>query len=224
MRELSFCITEAEEIRDAAVGETVSIVFPGTSVEGLDLGRLDGTTTITMNEMIGRICADYTIIVNERALESAMLHFRYRAETNLVISSEVAERLDRNPPIDYRSGLNAAELTENLDGVTFWDDWSSERSVSTVALDLAKWLGANRVDLYGLDLCSPVARTHAYGVRTARDRDGIEVAPGLYQFDGWKRVQREIEEAATTMRWGKMKICNRSEISVLDCFSKGCDE
>jgi len=217
MKDLSSFIIEADEIRGSVEGATVSIVFPGTSVEGMDLSRLEGTTTITMNEMIGRVETDYALVLNERTISSVMFYFRHRPETRLVVSSEVVKRLEDNPPFDYRTGIGCVDMLSGLNGVVGWFTGSS---IAVAALDFAEWIGASRVDLYGLDLCSPLNRTHAYGVKRLADRDGTMVSEGLFRFDQWESARHEIELAATT-KWSNMEITNKSEISTLECFPKG---
>ena len=221
MKELSSCIVGVDGLIESELDRHAVMVCPGISTEFLDAQRFDNSVVITVNSMLTKMHSDYSILMDPYKLDDLFLWFEHRPKTTMVISEEVLHRLDDNPPIDYRSGRSGRSEISKTKGIVVHDHiepfGSSSNSV-IVAFEMAHLLGISSMDIYGLDLCSPSHKTHAYNMGKVENKSGTMLPNGLYSYVEWNSLKKLIEKEC--YRWRRMKIVNRSERSTLECFPK----
>jgi len=221
MKELSSCIVGVEELIDAELGRHAVMFCPGVSSEFVDAQRFDSDVVITINSMISKIHSDYSILMDPYKLDDIFLWFEHRSKTTMVISEEVLQRLEDNPPIDYRYGRSGYSEILKTKGIVSHDNiepfGSSSESI-IVAFEMADLLGISSMDIYGLDLCSSSQKTHAYNLGKVGNKSGTVLPNGLYSYVEWQSLKKLIEKEC--YRWSHMRIVNRSERSILECFPK----
>lgn len=216
MKERFSCIDGIDELKDVCSGEPFSILLPGLSVQNVDRSKLDQTKTISCNDLLRVFDVDFYVLRDPDRLASVFTFFASRSKTTAIFSESVIQRLRNEPPIDYRFGKYADEEVNRLAGVFVESDL--EEVLPVYLIDLAFYLGASTVDLYGYDFCSTLEKTHAFNLKKSKSKNGKMISKSVFSTDRWLAKKAEVENHSS--RWDKSKIVNRSRVSILDCFRK----
>ena len=216
MKERFSCIDGIDELKDVCSGEPFSILLPGISVQNVDRSKLDQTKTISCNDLLRIFDVDFYVLQDSRKLDRVFSSFSSRQRTTAIFSDSVIERLNNEPPIDYRFGKYADQETSRLAGIFVESNF--EEVLPVYLIDLAFYLGASTVDLYGYDFCSTLEKTHAFNLTKTETKNGKMISKSVFSTDRWLAKKAEVEDHSS--RWDKSKIVNRSRVSILDCFQK----
>lgn len=194
----------------------VSLVFPGPSIEGLDLSQLDGTVVVTVNMALTKFSPKYSLVDNFKCMKALMYFFKVKKDLSLRYTRQVRRELEDHEVIEPRSGETLLETVSKVkdDGV-----WESHKNSVASAIDLCYSLEAQYLNIYGLDLCSPEKRTHAYSMGTTIG-SGQRYSGGYWVSDDWQDTANTVEQLNLEGRWAGLRISNRSPVSILTCFEK----
>ena len=197
----------------------ISLIFPGPSIEGLNLSKLDGTTIVTINRCMAKFASDFALISDIKHLQSLMYYFPHKKETSIFYTDGVQQALETTEITCGRTGKKMQEMLEDLKGHTaFPDNVHEDKAVN--ALDFCcSYLGADAVNIYGLDLCSTKNKTHAYNFGH-KIQTGRVYAGGYWVSEDWQRTSDLVESLNKSGRWSNMQITNKSPKTILRCFKE----
>jgi len=194
----------------------VSLIFPGPSIEGLDLSQLDDTLIVTVNMALTRFDARYCLVDKFECMRALMYYFRIKNDLSIRYTRPVRSELSEHHVVDHRSGETLSEiiLKAESDGV-----WESHKNIVASAIDFCYSLEAKYLNIYGLDLCSPEMKTHAYSMGSTLG-NGQRYSGGYWISDEWQHTADTVSQLNLEGRWSGLQIINRSPVSILTCFEK----